>query len=214
MKVKAITNNPFAENSYILWDEDSREAAIIDCGALFPEEEARIGAYIEGNNLTIKYLLNTHLHLDHCFGNAWAAEKYGILPMAHQADEPFLAHLGEQATMFGIPPELVKAQKLGGYLNENDTFTLGSTTFRVIHTPGHTPGGVCFYSEQAKMLICGDTLFAGSVGRSDLAGGSHTQLIDSIKNKLLTLPDDTTVYCGHGEYTTIAHEKSQNPFLV
>lgn len=214
MKIKSITNNPFSENTYILWDEESREAAIIDCGALIPAEEAKIEAFVDGNNLKVRYLLNTHLHLDHCFGNAWAAQRFGILPKAHKDDEPFIAHLAEQAMMFGLPTEYIKPQKLGGYLQENDTLDIGNATLKVIHTPGHTPGGICFYCEPDNLLVSGDTLFAGSVGRSDLAGGSHTQLVDSIKKKLFTLPDDTTVFCGHGEHTTIGDEKRYNPFCV
>ena len=212
MKIKQIQNNPFQENTYIVWDEASMEAAIVDCGALFPQEEERIEAFVSDNNLKVKYILNTHLHLDHCFGNAWAAERYGILPMAHKDDETLLARMGEQARMFGLPFE-VKTEKLGGYLKDDDVLTLGEHEISVIHTPGHSRGGLCFYIPSAGWLISGDSLFERSIGRTDLEGGSYATLIKSITERLMTLPEETVVYPGHGPYTTIGDEKKTNPFL-
>ncbi|MBQ5925733.1 MAG: MBL fold metallo-hydrolase [Paludibacteraceae bacterium] len=212
MKIKQIQNNPFQENTYIVWDETSMEAAIVDCGALFPQEEERIEAFISDNNLKVKYILNTHLHLDHCFGNAWAVERYGVLPMAHEDDETLLARMGEQARMFGLPFE-VKTEKLGGYLKDGDVLTLGENRIEVIHTPGHSRGGLCFYIPSAGWLVSGDSLFEGSIGRTDLEGGSYATLIKSITERLMTLPEETVVYPGHGPYTTIGDEKRSNPFL-
>ena len=212
MKIKQIQNNPFQENTYVVWDEASKEAAIVDCGALFPQEEEKIESFIAENNLKIKYLLNTHAHLDHCFGNAWAAECYGVKPMAHANDETLLAQIGMQAKMFGLPVE-VKTVKLGGYLNDGDVLMLGENRIEVIHTPGHSRGGVCFYIPSAGWLISGDSLFAGSIGRTDLEGGSYATLIKSIQERLITLPEETIVYPGHGPYTTIGDEKKMNPFL-
>lgn len=212
MKIKQIPNNPFQENTYVVWDEATMEAAIVDCGALFPQEEERIDVFANDNNLKIKYILNTHLHLDHCFGNAWAAERYGVLPMAHEDDETLLARMGEQARMFGLPFE-VKTEKLGGYLGDGDVLKLGDNEIRVIHTPGHSRGGLCFYIPSAGWLISGDSLFEGSIGRTDLEGGSYATLIKSITERLMTLPEDTVVYPGHGSYTTIGDEKKSNPFL-
>ena len=212
MKIKQIQNNPFQENTYVVWDEATMEAAIIDCGALFPQEEERIDAFVSDNNLKIKYILNTHLHLDHCFGNAWAAERYGILPMAHKDDETLLARMGEQARMFGLPFE-VRTEKLGGYLKDGDVLMLGEHEIKVIHTPGHSRGGLCFYISSAGWLISGDSLFEGSIGRTDLEGGSYATLIKSITECLMTLPNETVVYPGHGPYTTIGDEKNNNPFL-
>lgn len=212
MKIKQIQNNPFQENTYVVWDEASMEAAIVDCGALFPQEEAKIEAFVSDNNLKVKYILNTHLHLDHCFGNAWAAERYGILPMAHKDDETLLARMGEQARMFGLPFE-VKTEKLGGYLKDDDVLMLGENEIKVIHTPGHSRGGLCFYIPSAGWLISGDSLFEGSIGRTDLEGGSYATLIKSITERLMTLPEETVVYPGHGPYTTIGDEKRMNPFL-
>lgn len=212
MKIKQIQNNPFQENTYVMWDEASMEAAIVDCGALFPQEEAKIEAFVSDNNLKVKYILNTHLHLDHCFGNAWAAERYGILPMAHKDDETLLARMGEQARMFGLPFE-VKTEKLGGYLKDDDVLMLGENEIKVIHTPGHSRGGLCFYIPSAGWLISGDSLFEGSIGRTDLEGGSYATLIKSITERLMTLPEETVVYPGHGPYTSIGDEKRMNPFL-
>ena len=212
MKIKQIQNNPFQENTYVVWDEASMEATIVDCGALFPQEEAKIEAFVSDNNLKVKYILNTHLHLDHCFGNAWAAERYGILPMAHKDDETLLARMGEQARMFGLPFE-VKTEKLGGYLKDDDVLMLGENEIKVIHTPGHSLGGLCFYIPSAGWLISGDSLFEGSIGRTDLEGGSYATLIKSITERLMTLPEETVVYPGHGPYTTIGDEKRMNPFL-
>ncbi len=212
MKIKQIQNNPFQENTYVVWDEASMEAAIVDCGALFPQEEERIEAFVNDNNLKVKYILNTHLHLDHCFGNAWAARRYGILPMAHEEDETLLARMGEQARMFGLPFE-VRTEKLGGYLKDGDVLTLGENRIEVIHTPGHSRGGLCFYIPSAGWLISGDSLFEGSIGRTDLEGGSYATLIKSITERLMALPEDTVVYPGHGPYTTIGDEKKSNPFL-
>lgn len=212
MKIKQIPNNPFQENTYVVWDEATMEAAIVDCGALFPQEEERIDVFVSDNNLKVKYILNTHLHLDHCFGNAWAAERYGVLPMAHEDDETLLARMGEQARMFGLPFE-VRTEKLGGYLKDGDVLTLGENRIEVIHTPGHSRGGLCFYIPSAGWLISGDSLFEGSIGRTDLEGGSYATLIKSITERLVTLPEDTVVYPGHGSYTTIGDEKKSNPFL-
>ncbi len=212
MKIKQIPNNPFQENTYVVWDEATMEAAIVDCGALFPQEEERIEAFVSDNNLKVKYILNTHLHLDHCFGNAWAAERYGVLPMAHEDDETLLARMGEQARMFGLPFE-VRSEKLGGYLKDGDVLTLGENRIEVIHTPGHSRGGLCFYIPSAGWLISGDSLFEGSIGRTDLEGGSYATLIKSITERLMTLAEETVVYPGHGPYTTIGDEKKSNPFL-
>lgn len=212
MKIKQIQNNPFQENTYIVWDEATLEAAIIDCGALFPQEEERIEEFINDNELKVKYILNTHLHLDHCFGNAWAAKRYEVLPMAHEDDEILLARMGEQARMFGLPFE-VRTEKLGRYLKDGDVLMLGNNEIKVIHTPGHSRGGLCFYISSTGWLISGDSLFEGSIGRTDLEGGSYATLIKSITEHLMILPEETVVYPGHGAYTTIGEEKKCNPFL-
>jgi len=199
------------ENTYVVWDK-SNEAAIIDCGCLYENEERQLKQFINDNKLTVKHLINTHLHLDHQFGNYFAAQTFGVLPKAHKDDEKMIANLKSQAMIFGIPVQ-VEQQNLGGYLDEKGEICLGNIILKVIHVPGHSAGHLCFYSEKEKVLFSGDVLFAGSIGRTDLPGGNFEQLIKNIKEKLLTLPDETAIFCGHGEKTTIKQEKQYNPFL-
>jgi len=211
MNIKTFIFNPFMENTYVVWDK-SNEAAIIDCGCLYENEERQLKQFINDNKLTVKHLINTHLHLDHQFGNYFAAQTFGVLPKAHKDDEKMIANLKSQAMIFGIPVQ-VEQQNLGGYLDEKGEICLGNIILKVIHVPGHSAGHLCFYSEKEKVLFSGDVLFAGSIGRTDLPGGNFEQLIKNIKEKLLTLPDETAIFCGHGEKTTIKQEKQYNPFL-
>ena len=213
MKIKYFANNPFQENTYIVWDEHSHDGAMVDCGVLFNAEQEAVAQYIADNGIRITHLLNTHLHLDHCFGNHWAAECYCIKPEAHEADAPYIANFNAQLRSFGLDPDIAPAEPIGAFLRDGDVVAVGNLAFEVIHTPGHTPGGVCYYCKTEKIVLTGDTLFAGSVGRADLEGGSYSDLIRSIKNKLMSLPDDVRVYCGHGPYTTIGDERRNNPFL-
>lgn len=211
MKIKEFRCNPFAENTYLLYDETS-EAIIIDCGCLYDDEKTIMANFISKNNLTIKHLINTHLHIDHIFGNEWAARTFGVLPQAHQADEFLIEQAVAQARLFGIYEE-VKPQALGNYLNEGDLIRFGNQDLQILHVPGHSAGSLCFYSEKEDFVIVGDVLFRGSIGRTDLPGGNYAQLISQINSKLLTLPDETTVYSGHGISTTIGQERRTNPFL-
>ncbi len=214
LEIKQFTVNPFQENTYIVWDSGSRDAAIIDCGALFHEEERSIDAFITEKSLNIRHIVNTHLHLDHSFGNAWASTRFGIKPIAAQADKFLIAHIRQHAVAFGLPADMVHEFRLGGYISDNDVITIGDTKMKAIATPGHTPGGVCLYCEADGVLFTGDTLFEESIGRTDLPGGSHTDLIRSIQERLMPLPDETKVLCGHGPATTIGHERHYNPFIV
>jgi len=199
------------ENTYVVWDE-SNEATIIDCGALYENEEKQLKQFIDDNKLIIKHLINTHLHLDHQFGNYFAAKTFGVLPKAHKDDEKLISNLKSQAMIFGIPVP-VEAQNLGGYLADNEEICFGNTILKVFHVPGHCAGHLCFYNEKEQVLFSGDVLFAGSIGRTDLPSGNFEQLITNIKQKLLVLPEETTIFCGHGESTTIGQEKKHNPYL-
>ncbi len=212
MKIANFVCNPFAENTYVVYDEASREAAIIDCGCYTESEEQRLADFISLNNLNVKYLLNTHLHLDHVFGNRWAAAEFGVQPLAHRADEVLLENFERQCALFGIPAA-DGAQALGGYLDENDTLNIGGEEFQILHVPGHSPGSLCFYSAHAKAVFVGDVLFQQSIGRTDLQGGCYEQLIEGIEQKLFTLPDETVVYSGHGPATQIGFEKQNNPYI-
>ncbi len=212
MKLKQFTFNPFQENTYIVSCEETHECAIIDCGVLQPHEESKLKQYIDDEKLKVVHILNTHLHLDHCFGNAWAADTFNILPAAHKEDEFMLASMEAHAASYGLPMA-VKAQKLGDYLTDNQKINIGNITLTVIHTPGHSPGGVCFYAESDELLISGDTLFQGSIGRTDLPGGEYASLIRSVQQRIFTLPEDTKIFPGHGGYTTVIAEKTSNPFF-
>lgn len=211
LNIKTFVFNPFMENTYLLYDETG-EAAIVDCGCLYPSEEEELMRFIADHSLEVKHLLNTHLHLDHQFGNAFASQKFGLLPMAHKLDEKLIDNMATQTMMFGIPQK-VTAQPLGGYLEDGDKIKFGNTVLEAIFVPGHSAGSLCFYSEADKTLISGDVLFAGSIGRTDLPGGDFARLTNGIRSRLFVLPPDTVVYPGHGPTTTIEVETKTNPFF-
>lgn len=211
MIIKTFTFNPFQENTYLLFDE-TKEAIIIDAGCIYDAERQTLKKFIEDNNLTMKRVINTHLHLDHQFGNKFLFQTYGIKPEGCQEDEYLLETVVAQARSFGFPMD-EEAEPLGEYIVENQEIKFGNSILKAIHVPGHSPGSMAFYSDKEGFLISGDVLFHGSIGRTDLPKGNYATLILSITKKLLTLPDSTVVYCGHGPTTTIGSEKTNNPFL-
>ncbi|MDD3321488.1 MAG: MBL fold metallo-hydrolase [Paludibacter sp.] len=211
MTIKTFTFNPFQENTYLLYDE-TNEAVIIDAGCIFDAEKQLLKKFIEENNLIVKCLINTHLHLDHQFGNKFVTETFGIKPQAHIEDEFLLDNVEAQARSFGFPIN-EEAQPLGSYIVENQEIQFGNSSLIAIYVPGHSPGSLAFYSEKDGVLFAGDVLFKGSIGRTDLVKGDYATLILSITKKLLPLPDSTTVYSGHGPATTIGYEKVNNPYL-
>lgn len=212
MKIEVFVCNPFQENTYVVYDEQTLEAAVIDCGCYTSNEKEALCNFIDKHNLNIKYLLNTHLHLDHMFGNSFLANRYNILPLGHQADEVLLQHFDQQLLFFGLQSH-EGAQPLGGYISNEDTLTLGNEEIHILHTPGHSPGGVCFYSKDSGVVFSGDVIFLNSIGRSDLHGGNQVDLVASITDKLFALPDETVVYPGHGPSTKIGFERQNNPYL-
>ena len=211
MKVKKFEFNMFPVNCFVLSDE-TNEAVIIDAGCFYPEEKQRLKDYIESNGLTVKHVLNTHLHLDHVFGNPFLFQEYGLRPEGGEQDEFWLAQATAMARSFGFMYE-EQQPALGKYLHEGDTVTFGNTELKVIHVPGHSPGSLVYYNEKNASLFCGDVLFEGSIGRADLAGGNFDQLIEGIRSKLFVLPEETRVYSGHGNDTSIGYEKKNNPFF-
>lgn len=213
MNIHVLTFNPFQENTYIIYDEQTKAAAIIDAGCMFEKEQQQLENFIETNGLKVTYLLNTHLHLDHQFGNHFVASKYGVLPLASKEDEPLVNSLAEQAALFGLSRFKMESQQLGGYLEDGQILSLCGTVCHVIATPGHSPGGLCFYFPEEKVLFSGDTLFAGGIGRTDVLRGDFRQLLKSIHQRLMVLLDDVVVYCGHGPHTTIGHERIHNLYL-
>ena len=211
MTIKTFTFNPFQENTYLVFDE-TNEAVIIDAGCLQAGEKQVLTRYIEDNKLTLKRVLNTHLHLDHQFGNKFLFDTYGIAPEACIEDEFLLENVVAQARSYGFPVT-EEAQPLGDYITENQEITFGNSSLKAIHVPGHSPGSMVLYSEKDGVMFAGDVLFQGSIGRTDLPKGDYASLILAITKKLLVLPDSTVVYCGHGPSTTIGYEKKNNPYL-
>jgi len=212
MKVSRFTFNMFGVNTYILWDSDSKEAIIIDPGMIHDSERKSIDDFIQDNSLKLTHLINTHMHIDHSFGVSYISEKYGLALEAN-ADDQFLAErIQQQAQMFGLPL-MVGDLQIGEKLKDNQSIRLGDEELIVIHVPGHSPGGIALYASEAGFVISGDSLFQRSIGRTDLPGGDYAQLINSLNEKLLTLPDATVIYPGHGPETTIDYEKKFNPYL-
>ena len=212
LSVKKFVVNMFGGNTVLVFNSASKEAAIIDAGMLYEEDWRSFSDFVTKEGLTVKYLLNTHLHIDHLFGVNEAIRRYGVGLSASLADEFLAERVAQQAAMFGITRPMAEVT-IANPLNDGDEIRLGSETLKVIATPGHSLGGICFYNESNNMLFSGDTLFQGGIGRTDLPGGNYATLIHSITDRLLTLPDNTTVFPGHGPSTTIATERHHNPFL-
>lgn len=213
MKIKTFVNRPIDENTYVVSDE-TREAVIIDCGALFPEDQQAIADYVGREGLTVTQHILTHGHFDHMFGSQWVADVYGCRPKLHAADiDDYQGAVERVSTFFHrrmdfpVPP-------VGSFFNEQNTLRFGTHKFRVIPTPGHTPGGVCLYCEEERVLFSGDSIFQGSIGRTDLPGGDHTALITSLEERVLTLPEEVVIYPGHGPTTTVRDEKLFNPYIL
>jgi len=211
MEIEIFANNPFQENTIILYDETGY-AALIDCGCFTKEEKDRLFVFLKSKSLKPTMLLCTHLHTDHVLGCKYVKDTYGVPIYAASKDEFLIENAVSSAQSWGLegveqPPMPTKNIK------EGDVLRFGDSELTVIEIPGHTPGGLCFYSKENKILISGDSLFCESIGRTDLAGGDYNALISSLKEKILTLPDDVKVYPGHGPSTTIGHEKKYNQFL-
>ena len=202
MDITTVPLTPFLENCFVL--KDGPEAIVVDPGEAAPELLDAI------DGATVKLIINTHCHCDHCGGNAALIASTGAPLAIHEDDLPLLRAIEAQGRLFGcyFPPSPDPVR----FLKHGDTISLGRNTFTVSHVPGHSPGHVALLS--GGIAIVGDVLFAGSIGRTDLPGGNYRQLLESIRTKLMTLPDDTIVYCGHGPSTTIGAERRSNPFLA
>lgn len=210
LTVQSFTFNPLEENTYVLFDE-MKAAIIIDPGCYFDHEKKKLEIYFKSNGLTPVQLLNTHCHLDHVFGNEWMFETYSLELFLHRDEEQVLQFAPQTAQMWGM--QLKNYQGPLHFLNSHDIIKLGNNELKVLPAPGHSPGSICFYCEEQKFVIGGDVLFRESIGRTDLPGGDHKTLIESIQQQLFVLPDDVTVYPGHGAATTLGYEKKYNPFL-
>ena len=210
MQIKIFEFNPVQVNTYLIYDE-TQEAAIIDCGAFTTEEQERLKDYIASNGLILKHLLNTHLHFDHLLGNRFIYDTYGLKP-EYQEEEESLPGLQKQTLIFGLPVDY-EPVAAGHFLNDDDSIRFGNTTLQAILTPGHSPGSLSFYCREANCVFTGDALFRHDIGRTDLWGGNEETLLTAIRTKLLTLPDDTVIYPGHGPASTVHEEKLHNPYI-
>ncbi len=210
MHLHSFTFNPFQENTYLVWD-DEKKCAIIDPGCYDAFERQELVEFIETMGLTPTKLFNTHCHVDHVLGNRFVSEKYGLKLEMHENDLPVLNAVPNYARHYGFETgEMIQPSI---FLRDGDAVSVGKLNFEILHVPGHSPGSICFYHKESAQVISGDALFYGSIGRTDLPGGNHMQLIQSIKSKLLSLEDSVAVFSGHGPKTTIGNERKHNPFL-
>lgn len=210
MRIKTFTFNEFSENTYVLYDE-TKECVIIDPGCNSKAEREELTGFIKDNQLKPVLLINTHCHIDHILGNALVASTYGLALGVHLGEQSVLDSGRQVSAMYGIPYEV--SPDITVFYNENDVITFGQSRLKVLYTPGHSPASICLYEENSRQVIAGDVLFEGSIGRTDLPGGDYDTLINSIKTRLFTLPDEVKVYPGHGPSTTIGYEKKYNPFF-
>jgi len=210
MNIQVFEFNPLQENTYILYDE-TKACVIVDPGCYGKEEENMLVDFIESNELNVEALWNTHCHIDHILGNAFVKERYKTKLFIHPLDEPVLKAAKVYAPHYGIFQ--YQEAEADTYFKEGEFLTFGKQQLQVRFVPGHSPGHVAFYNERAKVIVAGDVLFYNSIGRTDLPGGNYDTLVNSIHQQLFTLPDDVTVYPGHGPETTIGFEKRTNPFV-
>ena len=211
MEIKKFTFNPYQENTYVLYDETGA-CVIIDPGMYTGAEQNQLVAFIKEHNLTPERLLNTHCHIDHVLGNKFVFDNWGLKPEFHKGELYILQAVAGYAPQMGMHYELSPEPE--HFLPETGTVTFGNSTLTLVFAPGHSPAHLCFYAEEDDFLIGGDVLFYRSIGRTDLPGGNHQQLIDSIKMTVFQLPDTCEVFPGHGPSTKIGFEKMNNPFLI
>ncbi len=209
--LEPFTFNPFQENTYVIYN-DEKQCWIVDPGMYSQTEVSLLFNYIESNSLKPESIINTHTHIDHILGINAIVAQYDIPFHFHEMDLPVLNNAPGSAALFGF--EFKDIPNYNDFLKEQKGYKLGDDTIEIKFTPGHSPGSVVFYNAEGNWVIGGDVLFAGSIGRTDLPGGNHEELLTSIRNELFSLPDNTVVYPGHGPSTTIGHEKQTNPFFI
>ncbi|OUJ69337.1 MBL fold metallo-hydrolase [Hymenobacter crusticola] len=210
MTVSGFTFNAFSENTYLLHDA-TNQCVVVDPGCYSRQEQAALKEFVQTQGLEVVLLLNTHCHIDHVLGNQFILDTYNVPFLIHEADLGTLRAVASYAAPYGFP-QYTPAEPTG-FLTPAQPVEFGDTTLEVRFAPGHAPGHVIFYHAPSKVVLGGDVLFRQSIGRTDLPGGDHATLISSIRTQLLTLPDDVTVYPGHGPATTIGAERISNPFL-
>ncbi len=211
LNIQIFPFNAFQVNTYLLYDSTGA-CAIIDPACYAPAEEQQLASFISKHNLSVTAVLFTHGHIDHILGAAFVNHTYQVKSMAHKDSISFFEGSAAYGTMFGFDIETPPLPEI--FLAQDDVITFGNQRLKVLHTPGHANGSICFYAEADKLLISGDVLFHGSIGRTDLPTGNYELLISSIDNQLMVLPDEVKVYPGHGPATTIGFERENNPFLT
>ena len=213
MQVAIFQFSLFGINTYLIFDPDTKDCAIVDPGMSNPQEEKAIENFISEKGLRLTQIINTHLHIDHVAGIPFLRKKFGVPVMAHEGDKMLGLKIKHQAAAFGLDIDIDEIE-ISDYLKAGDNIKIGNGELKVIAVPGHSKGSIALYDPQGGFIITGDALFKGSVGRTDLPGGDYNELINSIENELLSLPDSTVVLPGHGPASTIGEEKQSNPFLT
>lgn len=210
LQIQGFVFNFASENTYILYNEN-KNAWLIDPGNMNEQETKAIESFISENGLKIEKILLTHAHIDHVLGLQWAFDAFKVPVHMHQDDQEVLDMLQASGMRFGFSVDPVKVDIV--YVKEGEELELDGEKFKIYHVPGHSPGSIVYHNEGQKFMISGDVLFEGSIGRTDLYKGNYDQLITGITNKLFTLDDETQVFSGHGNPTTIGFEKQYNPFF-
>lgn len=213
-KVYTYVFNIVAENTYLIVDEATKEAALVDVGCMKESEVNVLENEISRLGVQLKMLLFTHMHFDHIWGAAYFANKYNLQPLCEEREIAATPSFSEQMRLFMLPPEDDAHDVEFAPIHEGDVLHLGETELKVLFVPGHTAGHIAFYNAKDKYVLSGDALFREEIGRTDLPGGSYPTLINSLRTQLMTLPGDTVVYSGHGPSSTIEHEKNNNPYLI
>ncbi len=212
MPIKAFTFNPLGENTYILWDESTKAAAIIDAGMYDRNECHQISEFISQNQLNLQFLLGTHAHIDHIFGNWYIKQEFPDVPyLLHEEDVKMIQRSETMAALWNL--NYTPSPLPDRYVNHGDTVDIGNITLKVRFVPGHAPGHVIFINEAENFAVVGDCVFQGSIGRTDLPGGNHELLLDKIRTEIFTLPEDMELFSGHGPSTTVGREINTNPFF-
>jgi hydroxyacylglutathione hydrolase len=210
--LQSFTFSPIQENTYVYYCPTTKQAAIIDPGCYFDNEKETLQNFISTNELKPIYLLNTHCHLDHVYGNKWVNETFNLLLHMHKREDPVLDYAPTSGLFYNTPFDNYLGERI--YLEQNQIINIGELQLKVLEAPGHSPGHVIFYAEQENLVISGDVLFNGSIGRTDLPGGDFDTLAHSIRTVMYALPDNTVVHSGHGPTTTIKNEKLTNPYVL
>jgi glyoxylase-like metal-dependent hydrolase (beta-lactamase superfamily II) len=210
IQLKQFVFNPFQENTYIVFDE-TKECVIVDAGCYSSNEQSELVSFINSNNLKPIFAINTHGHVDHVLGNQFVKENFNVKIVGNAEDLMLIQSAVTHALMYGLSIDDVPSIDI--MVNQGDKVKFGNSVLDVIHTPGHSPGGICLFSKAGNFILAGDTLFKASIGRTDLPGGNYDELINSISTRIIPLGDDVVVYSGHGDSSTIGWEKQNNPFL-